>query len=79
MKKFNLIEILAAGTITIIVISLIYAAAYGKYDPEYDFDYSYLNPQIESAKNSRKIAEQLQRQNDLMLQQIEQQQTEKHQ
>lgn len=73
MKKgFTLIELLATVTILIVIIAIVVGIMGSNYNED-NFDYSYLNPQYESAKNSRKIAEQLERQNDLMERQLEQQ------
>lgn len=73
MKKgFTLIEFLATATILIVIIAIVVGIMGSNYNED-NFDYSYLNPQYESAKNSRKIAEQLERQNDLMERQLEQQ------
>lgn len=73
MKKgFTLIEWLATTTIAIIIIAIVVGVMSGTYNED-DFDFSRIDPQYESARNSRKIAEQLQRQNDLMERQLEQQ------
>ena len=35
-------------------------------NPDTDFDYTYISPQLETAKQQRKMVEELKRQNDLM-------------
>lgn len=72
MKKgFTLIEFITVVIIfllTIVVISgIVKTISAGD-----DFDFSYLNPQFESARQQRKIAEELKRQNDLMEERLNQ-------
>lgn len=77
MKKgFTLVETLVVITILIIIGCMVVGGLNATKDGE-NFDYSYLDPEYESAKNSRIIAEQLKRQNDLMEQQMQQKNAEK--
>lgn len=66
-----------------VVITIIIIAAFSNGNDEGDTtlgpDYSYTMPEYESAKNSRIIAEQLKRQNDLMEQQLQQKNKENNQ
>ena len=65
---FTVVEVLVVITIIIILISMGVAVTHSmKYGvDENDFDYSYINPQFETARQQRRIAEELKRQNDLM-------------
>jgi hypothetical protein len=84
MKNFTLVEFLVALVFTLAVMTLVYSvvvavAAYKSGDSDYA-DYSFINPQVETARSQRRMAEEMQRQNDLLqrrLELLEQQNNEK--
>jgi hypothetical protein len=82
MKNFTLVEFLVALVFTLLLGTFVYAmvvAAYKSGDSDYA-DYSFINPQVETARSQRRMAEEMQRQNDLLqrrLELLEQQNNEK--
>lgn len=82
-KGFTLIELLVVITIVAAVAMLVFGIVHGvnnseEYDS--DVDYTYFAPEIETARSQRRMAEEMQRQNDLLqrrLELLEEQVTEK--
>jgi len=73
MKNFTLVEFLVALVFTLAVMTLVYSvvvAASKSGDSDYA-DYSFINPQVETARSQRRMAEEMQRQNDLLQRRLE--------
>lgn len=75
MKKgITLIEVMVVIVIIVVVFGMgmgvLHTIRNGNIPSDDDFDYSYLNPQFETARQQRKIAQELKRQNDLMEQRM---------
>lgn len=67
MKKgLTLVETLVGLVFVLIVFTVIYAFIFSPSSNSEDVDYSLINPQIETARSQRRIAEEMQRQNDLL-------------
>jgi len=70
MKRgLTLLEVVIGCVITLIIATLMFSIVsniLSSEHPDTDFDYTYINPQLETAKQQRKMVEELKRQNDLM-------------
>jgi hypothetical protein len=64
LKGFTLVELLVSLVIVFVVGAIVYGAVKGVSDA--DVDYSFINPQVETARSQRRMADELARQNDLM-------------
>jgi prepilin-type N-terminal cleavage/methylation domain-containing protein len=64
-KGFTLIELLTTLVIVAVVAVLI-AGFYSGISSDEDVDYSFIHPQLETARSQRRMADELTRQNDLM-------------
>jgi Tfp pilus assembly protein PilE len=73
MKKgLTLIEAFIAVLIALALACFIWAFYISASARNYeDVDYSLINPQIETARSQRRIAEEMQRQNDLLQRRLE--------
>ena len=72
MKKgLTLVETLVGLVFVLIVFTVIYAFIFSPSSNSEDVDYSLINPQIETARSQRRIAEEMQRQNDLLQRRLE--------
>ena len=81
MKNPTLVELLVLLVITLIFGTLFYTFVSSAQSGDSDYaDYSFINPQLETARSQRRMAEEMQRQNDLLqrrLELLEQQNSEK--
>lgn len=67
MKNFTLVELLVVIVITLAFGGLLYTFVSSAQSGDSDYaDYSFINPQVETARSQRRIAEEMQRQNDLL-------------
>jgi prepilin-type N-terminal cleavage/methylation domain-containing protein len=68
MKKgFTLVELLVALVFTLVFGVLVYTfVSSAQSGNSADVDYSFINPQVETARSQRRMAEEMQRQNDLL-------------
>ncbi len=75
-KGLTVIEVCVAITIIFIIVAMgvTYYKTFTGVDS--DFDYTFINPQLETAIQQRKIADELKRQNDLMEERMNQQKAE---
>jgi len=72
MKKgLTLVETLVGLVFVLIVFTVIYAFIFSPSSNSEDVDYSFINPQVETARSQRRIAEEMQRQNDLLQRRLE--------
>lgn len=69
-KGFTLIELLVV-IIIVAVFAVIAGSIYTIGSSGEDADYSFFSPEIESARSQRRMADEMQRQNDLMQQRLE--------
>ena len=67
MKHFTFVELLVVLVIILVFSGLVYTfVSAPQSESSGDVDYSFINPQIETARSQRRIAEEMQRQNDLI-------------
>ncbi len=67
MKHFTVVELLVVLVIILVFGSLVYTfVSSAQSGNSADVDYSLINPQVETARSQRRIAEEMQRQNDLI-------------
>jgi prepilin-type N-terminal cleavage/methylation domain-containing protein len=72
MKNFTLAELLVVLVIVLVFGSLVYSfVSSPRSESSGDVDYSFINPQVETARSQRRIAEEMQRQNDLLQRRLE--------
>jgi len=73
MKKgFTLVELLVALLFTVTLGVWVYTFVFSTHSGNSaDVDYSFINPQLETARSQRRMAEEMQRQNDLLQQRLE--------
>jgi hypothetical protein len=72
MKNFTLAELIVVLVITIVFGVLVYSfVSAPQSESSGDVDYSLINPQVETARSQRRIAEEMQRQNDLLQRRLE--------
>ena len=72
MKKgLTLVEALIGSVFVLIVFTVIYTFISSPSSNSEDIDYTFLNPQVETARSQRRIAEEMQRQNDLLQRRLE--------
>jgi prepilin-type N-terminal cleavage/methylation domain-containing protein len=72
MKNFTLAELLVVLVIVLVFGSLVYSfVSAPRFESSGDVDYSFINPQVETARSQRRIAEEMQRQNDLLQRRLE--------
>lgn len=79
-KGFTIVELLVVGVIIMTIGVLVFSFVKGIGYEDQDFDMSIIAPEVESARSSRRMAEELARQNDLLerrLELLEQQQQNK--
>jgi hypothetical protein len=73
MKNFTFLEFLVALVFTLVLGTFVYAMVVSSAqsgDSDYA-DYSFINPQVETARSQRRMAEEMQRQNDLLQRRLE--------
>jgi prepilin-type N-terminal cleavage/methylation domain-containing protein len=67
MKNFTLVELLVVLAITLVFGGLLYTFVSSAQSGDSDYaDYSFINPQVETARSQRRMVEEMQRQNDLL-------------
>jgi hypothetical protein len=67
MKHFTFVELLVVLVIILVFGGLVYTfVSAPQSESSGDVDYSLINPQVETARSQRRIAEEMQRQNDLI-------------
>jgi prepilin-type N-terminal cleavage/methylation domain-containing protein len=72
MKKgLTLVETLVGLVIVLVLFVLVYSFTQATSSNSEDIDYTFLNPQVETARSQRRIAEEMQRQNDLLQRRLE--------
>ena len=70
-KGFTLIELLVTLVIISVIATITFSIVRTSVSGDDDVDYSFINPQLENARSQRRMAEEMQRQNDLLQRRLE--------
>jgi prepilin-type N-terminal cleavage/methylation domain-containing protein len=70
-KGFTLIELLVTLVIVSVIAIITFSIVRTSVSGDDDVDYSFINPELETARSQRRMAEEMQRQNDLLQRRLE--------
>lgn len=70
-KGFTLIEVLVTLVIFAVIVTITFSIVQNGVNGDDDVDYSLINPHVETARSQRRMAEEMQRQNDLLQRRLE--------
>jgi prepilin-type N-terminal cleavage/methylation domain-containing protein len=70
-KGFTLIELLITLVIVSVIAIITFSIVQTSVSGDDDVDYSFINPELETARSQRRMAEEMQRQNDLLQRRLE--------
>jgi prepilin-type N-terminal cleavage/methylation domain-containing protein len=70
-KGFTLIELLVTLVIVSVIATITFSIVRTSVSGDDDVDYSFINPELETARSQRRMAEEMQRQNDLLQRRLE--------